>query len=61
MLSLSACIALFIVVSAMVASVVASMRASCCSHFTILYFLSFLQCYLLVYSVLMSDVSTINN
>ena len=55
MLSQSACIPLFIGAAVMVATVVASMRASVCSHFV------FVLQYLLISSVLILDVSTIND
>ncbi len=61
MLSLFACIPLFIDVSGMVASVIASMRATACPHSVTEYYTSFLGCYYLIYRVLISEVSTIND
>ncbi len=61
MLSLFACIPLFIDVSGVVASMRASMRATDCPHSVTGYCISFLGCYYLIYRVLISEVSTIND
>ena len=61
MLSLFACIPLFIDVSGVAVSVVASMRATACPHSVTEYYTSFLGYYCLIYRVLISDVSTIND
>ncbi|GFH86047.1 hypothetical protein IMSAGC001_01451 [Bacteroides acidifaciens] len=60
MLSLFACIPLFIDVSGVAVSVVASMRATACPHSVTECYASFLRCYCLIYRVLISEVSTIN-
>ena len=60
MLSLSVCIPLFIGVSAMVATVVASVRASGCSHCISSHNRSFFLCYCLIYRVLILEISIVN-